>query len=299
MTHMITTVLTNDDGFQSTGVRVLYAALKSIKSKVRIILPASNASGKGSAITVTTAIAYRQVTNYSSTEFDDLDSTDVVLCADVGTPVDCVKIGTNTALCGYHNEAHTLPDLVVAGINSGPNIGPLANYSATLAAAREGCVHGIPSIAFSVDDYGFHNEDFKGYYTRSIPYQPDEARENIDAMQRYIVKIINFVLDPETRLPKGTFLNVNFPAETRKAKGIKIVENFPFFTISNFTNINSMYGGLIKHVCLDLNADNLQQTEDITSIKENYITITPMKIENFDSEYSRLLTTNLLQNDSR
>lgn len=69
-----------------------------------------------------------------------------------GTPVDCIKLACNQLLS-------RLPDFVISGINHGSNTSVSIIYSGTMGAALEGCIHGIPSIGFSLDDYN-PNADF-------------------------------------------------------------------------------------------------------------------------------------------
>ena len=73
-----------------------------------------------------------------------------------GTPGDCVKIAVNAILANDE-----LPDMVISGINHGPNLGGDISYSGTVSCAMEGALLGIPSIAVSLASLHFDDEDFK------------------------------------------------------------------------------------------------------------------------------------------
>lgn len=99
-----------------------------------------------------------------------------------GTPADCT-------LLGVHQLTQRRPDLVLSGINHGPNLGCDVLYSGTVAGAREGAMQGLPAIAFSL-------------------VSRDTAA--LDGIADIIAPIIQAVLD--RGLPKGITLNVNVPA---------------------------------------------------------------------------------------
>jgi 5'-nucleotidase len=134
-------LVTNDDGIQSPGLLALRQALDTIAETV-VVAPERNWSAASSARTL----------------FDPL-RVDPVMMADgregfvcSGTPGDCVAL----ALLGVLERK---PDLVVSGINIGPNLGNDVSYSGTVAAAREGTTMGVPAIAVSLD--GRKDADFK------------------------------------------------------------------------------------------------------------------------------------------
>ncbi len=110
-----------------------------------------------------------------------------------GTPADCVKLALSVFLDGP-------PDIIVSGINRGANAGGEVLYSGTIGGVIVGALRGIPGIAFSCTDY------------QDTPFQIAE---------KYIPDIVNHVL--EHPLPKGTLLNVNFPANLHNGiKGFKM-----------------------------------------------------------------------------
>lgn len=120
-------LISNDDGFQAAGIVALYEALKDI-ADVEVVAPEHNNSAKSNALTLNTPLFVHRANN----GFRYVN----------GTPADCVHIAL-TGLLDYR------PDLVIAGINNGANMGDDTIYSGTVGAAMEGYLFGIPSIAFS------------------------------------------------------------------------------------------------------------------------------------------------------
>jgi 5'/3'-nucleotidase SurE len=124
-------LLTNDDGFEAPGILQLYESLKD-KYEVFFLAPKENMSGKGSAITVWDQPSFQNHGN-------GIHSLN-------GTPVDCVKYAINF-YCPF------TPDLVVSGINPGPNLGTDILFSGTVGAALEGRNLKYPSIALSANSF--------------------------------------------------------------------------------------------------------------------------------------------------
>ena len=129
-------LISNDDGYQAPGIVALYEALKDL-GRVEVVAPEINNSAKSNALTLHSPLYVHQASN----GFRYIN----------GTPADCVHIAL-TGLLGYK------PDLVVSGINNGANMGDDTIYSGTVAAATEGFLLGIPSLAVSLASEG--NENF-------------------------------------------------------------------------------------------------------------------------------------------
>lgn len=130
-------LLTNDDGIGALGIKALWESLKDI-AEIVVSAPMREQSATGHSITVFHPIWV------SEQSFDDPRITGWRIG---GTPADSVKIALDT-LMGEK------PDLVVSGINHGPNLGTDVLYSGTVSAAVEGAMHGIPSIAISLTTDG-------------------------------------------------------------------------------------------------------------------------------------------------
>jgi 5'-nucleotidase len=123
-----TILLCNDDGYFAEGLRVLREALMPL-GRVVVVAPQQDCSGVSHKITIDQAMRLRKV--------------DTDFFAANGSPVDCIHLGLHGVLEGQK------PDLVVSGINHGPNLGEDTTYSGTVSAAYEGFLNGIPSLAVS------------------------------------------------------------------------------------------------------------------------------------------------------
>lgn len=133
-------LITNDDGIDSPG---LYAVKKAMDNcgEVAVIAPDTNRSAIGRGITIGRSLRVDEITFPDGSGGYSVD----------GTPVDCVRL----AALGF---LEWQPDIVVSGINLGPNLGDDITYSGTVAAAFEGVMLGIPAIAISIvggTDYNF------------------------------------------------------------------------------------------------------------------------------------------------
>lgn len=168
-------LVTNDDGVRAPGIVALSAAMQEL-GEVRVIAPALNQSASG----------------HKKTLFNDIAVADTLLpdgtpaLAVGGSPADCIAL---TAL----GMAEWPARVVVSGINRGANMGQDITYSGTVSAALEATIHGIPAVAFSLDN--------------------PEAREVADyaAAARIATRIVgDYVL--RRCLPPFTILNVNLPA---------------------------------------------------------------------------------------
>lgn len=130
-------LLSNDDGYFAPGLMALHAALSTVAT-VTVVAPDAERSGASNSLTLDRPLTVRTAHN----GFIHVN----------GTPTDCVHLAVTGLL-------DTLPDMVVSGINHGANMGDDTVYSGTVAAATEGFLLGIPSIAVSlVTDGGGHFE---------------------------------------------------------------------------------------------------------------------------------------------
>jgi 5'-nucleotidase len=121
-------LLSNDDGYQAPGLRALAAALAAL-GEITVVAPERNRSGASNSLTLELPLrAQRHPDGFVSVD---------------GTPTDCVHL----AITGLLEEE---PDMVVAGINDGANMGDDVLYSGTVAAATEGRFLGLPAIALSM-----------------------------------------------------------------------------------------------------------------------------------------------------
>jgi len=125
---MATVLLSNDDGYDASGLRALADALRPL-GRVVVVAPDRNRSGSSHAMTLHYPVRVEQLE-------EDRYRVD-------GTPTDCVNLGI------VHLLREARPDLVVSGINRGYNLGDDVTYSGTVAAALEALLLGVPAIAVS------------------------------------------------------------------------------------------------------------------------------------------------------
>jgi 5'-nucleotidase len=242
-------LLTNDDGIYSKGILALYLELKKI-AEVSIVAPDSERSAVGHAITLTDPLRVEKV-----------DKDGKLFGYKVnGTPADCVKIAINAIL-------KKKPDLVVSGINLGPNTGTNVIYSGTVSAATEGTILGIPSIAVSLTTFEKSDYSFAAEFTRNL-----------------------CVLVRKNGLPEGTLLNVNIPAVKKsKIKGVKITKQGEFRFKEYFEKRldprqrTYYWMGGEELIPLD------EKGSDHEAVKKNFISITPLHYDLTDyGEIERL-----------
>lgn len=139
-------LISNDDGYLAPGIEALASALASVADIV-VFAPDSNRSGASNSLSLDRPLSVQQASN----GFYVVN----------GTPTDCVHVAL-TGVLDYR------PDLIVSGINNGPNMGDDTLYSGTVAAATEGYLFGIPAIAFSQAEHGWAHIDDAARVARDI-----------------------------------------------------------------------------------------------------------------------------------
>ena len=168
-------LLSNDDGFNAPGIEALEEALAQV-GELWVVAPAREQSAASHKISLHEPL--RLYTNGPRKFAVD------------GTPADCVYMGLNEILAPP-------PDIVVSGINAGPNLGNDIMYSGTVAAAMEGVLLGYPGIAVSL----CLPEKREGGWSPS--------KKDFVVAAEYIAQLVGAVLkDP---MAPGTLLNVNVP----------------------------------------------------------------------------------------
>jgi len=173
-------LVTNDDGVRAEGIERLRRAMSTI-GEVIVVAPETQKSGASHALTLSDPLRSNRIDENTLT----VD----------GTPTDCVLL----AMRGLLDRK---PDLVVSGMNHGPNLGDDVTYSGTVAAAFEGTLLGVPSIAMSVASW---------------------EKCSFDSAERFATIIARQVL--KHGLPEGTLLNVNVPSiPPEEIKGIRVTK---------------------------------------------------------------------------
>ena len=235
-------LVSNDDGIYSTGIRALVGSLVK-EHEVYVVAPDRERSATGHSLTLHRPLRIETVDHLKDVK--EAYETD-------GTPSDCIKI----AICGIlSKDKH--PDLVISGINHGPNMGTDVLYSGTVSGAMEGAIFNIPSIAVSLANH--KPEDF------------DTAVKVVQKVIRVIDKI---------KFPDRTLLNINIPyLPLSEIVGIEITElgirpyndYFEKRTDPRGRTYYWLAGEAIKE-------EDEKPGTDVFAIRNNQISITPVTI---------------------
>ena len=240
-------LLSNDDGIDSAGIAALAAALDGLGT-LAVVAPFEEQSAVGHAITV------RDPMRVHVMPFDGPGGPQtggaVWARAVTGTPADCVKIAVQKLL-------PRRPDLVVSGINHGPNTAVNVLYSGTVSAATEAAILGIPSVAVSHDAWRPTDFEDAGRVARSLA-------------ERVL----------QDGLPPGVLLNVNVPDRPRGGlAGIKVTRQARARWEEEFEERRDPFdrpyywlGG--RFVDLDGGADT-----DLAAIADGYVSVTPLQFD--------------------
>lgn len=174
-------LISNDDGIEAHGLRVLEEAMGRIPGfRVTVVAPSDQQSASSHALTLTAPL---RILDAGENRY-----------AVTGTPTDSVLVAMEKIL------KEDPPDLVLSGINHGPNMGEDVIYSGTVAAAMEGTMFGLPSYALSLAKW--HPTDFSGA---------------AEFLVQHLISILEFPLR------KGSLMNINLPdGPEGSIKGIRV-----------------------------------------------------------------------------
>ena len=232
-------LISNDDGYSAKGIKSLTEYICDL-ADIIVCAPSGPCSGFSRSFSIS---------NYFQIEkLKEEDGLQIWSCT--GTPVDCVKIAISE-ICDRK------PDLVIGGINHGNNSSINAHYSGTVGVVLEGCVKGIPSVAFSLC-----NDDFDADFS---------------AMREGIRNIVQNVQDEG--LPKGVFLNVNYP-DVKELKGVKIFRMGLSHWPNEIHKRTKTDGGIEYRVSYEYHNDEPDATDtDAWALDNGYVAITPTTID--------------------
>ena len=235
-------LLTNDDGIHAQGLQALYNRFVDFHH-VSVVAPDRERSAIGHAISLNQPLRASRVSLNGGYKGYAVN----------GTPADCIKL----AIAEILSER---PNVVIAGINPGANVGANLNYSGTVAAAKEAALSGVIGIAVSIEG---------------------QVVDNYDDAARFVLQLCDIV--KIKGLPFGTFLNVNIP-------------NRPMNDISGVRISRQGTGLLSEYVEKRMDPRNrtyywqgldTQSFEDDpgvdgTALGQNFISITPVKCDMTD-----------------
>jgi 5'-nucleotidase len=235
-------LISNDDGIFANGLQTLAERL-SRQYEVYVVAPDRERSAMGHALTLHQPLRIDEVS---------LDFPVVKAYAVSGTPSDCVKIALNALL-------DLRPDVVVSGINHGPNLGGDVLYSGTVSAALEGAIYGVPSVAVSLLNGYEKSADFS------------HAAEFIAT---YLPRVV------EAGLPDQSILNVNFPAVSLNfVSGVKLTTLGTRMYTDTYEKRLDPRGQVYYWLAGELVKTGQPPDSDIQAIRDNMISVTPVKID--------------------
>ncbi len=232
-------LICNDDGIDAHGIRVLAGAMQGL-GQLYIVAPREEQSGVAHAITI------RQPVRIVPREYE-VDGARIEACAVTGTPADCVKLAVDQIL-------PRRPDLVVSGINQGPNAAINVIYSGTVSAALEASILGVDAIAFSLNAWTGGHFEAAGQYAR---------------------RIARIVL--EKSLPPGILLNVNVPdLPADEIKGIAVTSQARSRWEESFVERKDPFDRPYYWIAGNfVNLDAGDHT-DLAALEAGYVSVTPV-----------------------
>lgn len=236
-------LLTNDDGYNALGIQTLYRTLRShTNHEISIVAPEGQRSATGHSITLFQPLF---ITEHNLEEQQKGYTVS-------GTPSDCVKLAIQGGLVAK-------PDLLISGINQGPNLGTDIFYSGTVSAAMEGVLLGVPSMALSLASYEF------------VDFEPAAT---------YMAEQLDFIVKHH----QDGLMNINFPGKSQPEwRGVKVTKLGKAVYENVFERRVDPHGRTYFWQCGNLTQD-LEADTDLRAIQEDYISITPMHSDLSDFE---------------
>ncbi len=228
-------LLSNDDGYFAPGIVLLAEALARL-GEVTVVAPERDRSGSSNSLTLDRPLTVRQA--QSRTYFVN------------GTPTDCVHL----AVTGLLKE---LPDIVISGINHGANMGDDTIYSGTVAAATEGFLLGIPSIAISLVAEGGNHFSTAG---------------------RVAVELVNRF--KERAFGQSVLLNVNVPdVEYGKLRGFHVTRLGRRHKAEPVVKSVTPRGETVYWIGAAGSAQDAGEGTDFHAVANNCVSITPLQVD--------------------
>lgn len=232
-------LISNDDGVDAHGLRLLEKIARTLSKDVWVAAPESEQSGAGHSLTLHRPLRIRQVARRRF--------------AIDGTPTDCVLLAINKILKDHK------PDLVLSGINRGANLGEDVHYSGTVAAAMEGTLLGVPSIALS--------QLFKS---------PQPVRWG--TVEHYAADVIRRIAASEW--PQHVLMNVNFPdVPPAEVEGIEVVRQGKRKIGDQLDERIDPRGRPYIWIGGQRNEDRNAHGTDLEAIYRGVVTVTPLCVD--------------------
>ncbi len=235
-------LVTNDDGIHAPGLAVLERVARQLSDDIWVVAPAEEQSGAGHSLTLVNPI---RVQDYGPKRF-----------AVRGTPTDCVMMALGKLMDGLK------PDLVLSGINRGANLAEDVTYSGTVAAAMEGTLAGVPSIALS-------------QATIDRPVGEDAFM----IAETHALSVIQPLL--KAGWPMEVLMNINFPPpQLGDVLGIRVTEQgFRDIRTAKIEERTDVRGFKYYWFGLGREPETPGHETDLKAIRERYISVTPLHLD--------------------
>jgi 5'-nucleotidase len=234
-------LLTNDDGIEAYGLKVLREIATSLSDDVWVCAPLYEQSGKGRGITLHDPLRARHLGNKTF--------------AVTGTPTDCVQIAVNDLL-------PEPPDLILSGVNRGFNLAQDVTFSGTVAGALQGMTLGIPSIALS----------------QCLDFDVD-IEAQWDTSRCFGPKVIQTLMNKPW--PKDIIFNINFPdCDDEAVRGIDMTRQ-GFRDLHDLHAVKRVDPRGRDYYWLDFHGHETKLVDgtDLKAVAENRISITPLHLD--------------------
>lgn len=245
---MLKVLISNDDGIHATGIQTLAQKLAP-HYEVYVVAPDRERSATGHALTLHKPIRIEEV---------EMKFPVKKAYAVGGTPSDCVKLAVNALLKDVKF------DVVVSGINHGPNLGSDVLYSGTVSAALEGAIQGVPSIAVSLVN-GFEKmADFTHGADFIVDFLPRAMAAGV---------------------PSKSILNINIPAVSlHNMAGVKITELGTRMYSDSYERRTDPRGGVYYWLAGEVIDTTEAETSDVEAIRNNMVAVSPIhyNLTNFE-----------------
>ena len=238
----------NDDGIDAPGIKVLERVARGLSKDVWVVAPETQQSAASHSLTLHRPLRLRKISRRRY--------------AVNGTPTDCVFLAFNKIL------ADGLPDLVLSGVNDGPNVGEDVTYSGTIAAAMEATLFGAPAVAFS-QAYG------------------DGRKHQWATAEQWAGRLLPMLI--ERGWPARVLINVNFPdLAAADVRGIRVVRQGLHALDDTLEERIDPRGAPYYWIGAQLPATGSgQRGTDMSAIDEGYVSVTPLHM---DLTHRRTLT---------
>ncbi len=237
-------LLSNDDGIHAEGLSILEQIAGKLSDDIWIVAPETEQSGASHSLTLHHPVRVRELAPGR--------------VAISGTPTDCVLMAERAIVPVQDKRI----DVVLSGVNCGSNAADDVTYSGTVAAAMEGTLLGIPSIALSQH----YSDSGEFHWQNALDYAPD-----------LIAKLI------KTQWREDTFINLNFPAcPPEQVKGVLVVPQGK--RIMRVELHERQDPRARAYFWLGGERDNKanKQESDIAKLEEGYVTVTPIHMDMTD-----------------